>query len=212
MVDWPHELVATIFFQGCPWRCPYCHNPHLLPAEEGLVEWTHVMETLSHRTKLLDGVVLSGGEPLLQHDIKSAISELRELGFRIGMHTAGAVPDRFIECLPMLDWVGFDVKAPFAKYDELTKISGSAANARASFRALVASGTPFEVRTTVHADLLLQSDLIVMATELAEEGVQTWALQQFRELGAELDVPTRVVDLHEVARSARADIPYVEVR
>ena len=212
MVDWPHELVATIFFQGCPWRCPYCHNPHLLPAEEGLVEWTHVMETLSHRTKLLDGVVLSGGEPLLQHNIKSAISELRELGFRIGMHTAGAVPDRFIECLPMLDWVGFDVKAPFAKYDELTKVPNSSERARDSLRALVESGTPFEARTTVHADLLSQGDLMVMAEELAQESVQTWALQQFRELGSELDVPERVINLHEVARFARAGIPTVEVR
>src|SRR5690606_38132990 len=95
MCDWPGELAATIFCQGCPWDCPYCHNPHLLPVTgRHEIAWREVVDFLKSRRGLLDGVVFSGGEPTLQSALPQAIAEVRDLGFRIGLHTAGPYPGR----------------------------------------------------------------------------------------------------------------------
>lgn len=182
-VDWPDQLVATVFTQGCPWDCPYCHNPDLRPvvaASATAPDWCAVLDFLDARTGLLDGVVFSGGEPLTQVGLAEAIKDVRSRGFGIGLHTGGVSPGRFAEVLPLVDWVGFDVKAPFAEYVRVTGAAGSGGRAHESLRALVASGVAFEARTTVHPDLLSSADLVLMADELVAEGVRHWALQTFR--------------------------------
>jgi pyruvate formate lyase activating enzyme len=183
-VDWPGELAAVVFAQGCPWNCLYCHNPHLLTAGEGSVPWDEVMAFLGTRVNLLDGVVFSGGEPTVQAALTDAIADVRKLGFRVGLHTGGPNPARLAEILPLVDWVGFDVKAPFAEYERITRVPGSGDRALESLRALVASGVAYEVRTTVHPDLLGGEDLERLSVELAEEGVARWAVQAYRPDGA----------------------------
>jgi pyruvate formate lyase activating enzyme len=189
-VDWPGELAATIFTQGCPWDCPYCHNPHLLsatplaePAAE-LIPWRAVVAFLDSRVGLLDGVVFSGGEPLAQPALVAAIAEVREMGFRVALHTSGVAPARLAEVLPHLDWVGFDAKAPFAEYERITRMPGSGVSARESLLLLVASGVAYEVRTTVHPDLLGEEELLRLAEELRALGVSRWVLQPYRPDGA----------------------------
>ena len=179
--DWPGELVATVFCQGCSWRCPYCHNPGLQPASVlSAIPWQEVLAFLKTRVGLLDGVVFSGGEPLLQKSLGGAVREARQLGFRIGLHTGGAVSSRFAELLPHLDWVGFDVKAPFDDYVRITGSPGSGADARESLKWLIAGDTACEIRTTVHPRLLDGAALSRMAEELAGMGVGHWVLQEFR--------------------------------
>lgn len=146
--------------------------------------WAEVMAFLHTRVSLLDGVVFSGGEPTVQATLAEAIAEVRELGFRIGLHTGGPNPARLAEVLPLVGWVGFDVKAPFADYERITGVAASGDRALESLRALVASGVPFEARTTVHPDLLGDEDLERMSIELAEEGVARWAVQAYRPDGA----------------------------
>ncbi len=194
-VDWPDQLVATVFTRGCPWDCPYCHNPHLLSAardaavvDDGpapaVPSWSEVLGFLHQRVGLLDGVVFSGGEPCAQVALPDAVASVRELGLSVGLHTAGSVPAIFEAVLPQVAWVGFDVKAPFADYARITRVADSGERALASLRALVASGVDFEARTTVHPDLLSNSDLSVLADELEREGVRRWAIQGFRPEGA----------------------------
>jgi pyruvate formate lyase activating enzyme len=179
--DWPGELVATVFCQGCSWRCPYCHNPALLPpVGETAVSWSEVRAFLATRRGLLDGVVFSGGEPLLQQALGEAMQDASAMGFRIGLHTGGPVPSRFAEVLPMADWVGFDVKAPFDDYARITGVDGSGKHARDSLKALIASGISYEVRTTVHPKIFSAEMLVQMAQELAGLGVSHWVLQQAR--------------------------------
>jgi pyruvate formate lyase activating enzyme len=180
-VDWPGELAATVFLQGCPWRCPYCHNPHLLGATGGDdLAWDGVVDFLRARVGLLDGVVFTGGEPTVQAGLADAIAEVRELGFRVALHTGGPVPERVREVLPLLDWIGFDLKAPFAEYERITRVAGSGEAARESLVAVLASGVAYEVRTTVHPALLDDDALLRMADKLAEMGVAQWVLQPFR--------------------------------
>ena len=104
-IDFPNRLAAVIFFQGCPLRCPFCHNPNLQPYE-GVGEsmsFEEIMAFLSQRRKRLDGVVLSGGEPLMQPDIVSVARTLKDMGFQVAVHTSGAYPDRLKDLLPLLD-------------------------------------------------------------------------------------------------------------
>ena len=182
--DWPGQLVATVFAQGCPWACAYCHNPHLLPArgsEE--IAWEEVLAFLRSRHGLLDGVVFTGGEPTLQDALVPAIADVRALGFGVGLHTGGQFPERLAKVLPQVDWIGFDVKAPLSAYDRITGISGSGEVARASLALIVESGVPFEARTTVHPALLSADDLAALADELVHAGVRRYAVQGFRQQG-----------------------------
>ncbi len=174
-----------VYCQGCPWRCRYCHNPHLLPRRAaGGIAWSEVLEFLRRRRGLLDAVVFSGGEPTAQPGLARAMHEARALGYRIGLHSAGIYPRRFAEVLPLVDWVGFDAKAPFdAAYERITGVGASGNVALASARALLASGVGCEFRTTWHAGFLSPSELERLTRTLADLGVRRYALQEFRANG-----------------------------
>lgn len=179
--DWPGELVATIFCQGCPLCCRYCHNPDLIPAGAGTgPRFAYVLDVLARRRGLLDGVVFSGGEPTLQGALAEAIGAVRALGFRIGLHTAGPYPERLARILPDLDWIGFDVKAPFADYARITGVAGSGVRAQESLALVVASGVALETRTTVHPLLTGEDDLARLDADLAAFGLGPSRRQPFR--------------------------------
>jgi pyruvate formate lyase activating enzyme len=182
--DWPGELAATVFCQGCAWDCPYCHNPKLRPlTANALISWHSVIDFLSSRRGLLDAVVFSGGEPTLQPALPDAVREVRGLGFRVGLHTAGMAPERFAALLPLLDWVGFDVKASFLDYSRITGIEQSGDKALEGLRILLASKVPYEVRTTVHSALLSSFDMIELRAQLLGLGVEDFVVQKFRPHG-----------------------------
>jgi pyruvate formate lyase activating enzyme len=154
-VDYPDRLSAVVFCQGCPLRCRYCHNGSLLPRHaDGGVSWHRVLDFLDSRRGLLDAVVFSGGEPTQQRALSAAIETVRKKGFNIGLHTAGIYPERLSELLPLLDWVGLDIKALPEDYPDLTGMAGSGELAWRSARLLVESGLPHEIRTTWHPALM----------------------------------------------------------
>lgn len=182
--DYPGKLAAVVFVQGCPWRCGYCHNPHLQRrgAPAGL-EWEAVLDLLRRRTGLVDAVVFSGGEPTTDPALARAIAEVRAMGFAIGLHTACVYPRRLAAVLPLVDWVGFDIKAPFAHYQRITGVAGSGSQARDCARLILASGVDYECRTTIHPTLLAQHEVRELAATLAGLGVRNYALQVFRAQG-----------------------------
>ena len=182
--DWPGELVATVFCQGCPWACGYCHNPHLIPPNAEVdIAWPDVLAFLESRRGLLDGVVFSGGEPTLQAALPEAMRAVRALGLRIGLHTAGPYPGRLAEVLPLVDWIGFDIKAAFDEYEGITAVAGSGAKARESLLHVLASGVATDIRTTVHDALLDAAALERLAVDLDALGVGGHRLQAFRAAG-----------------------------
>ncbi|NHF74401.1 anaerobic ribonucleoside-triphosphate reductase activating protein [Paracoccus xiamenensis] len=185
--DWPGELVATVFLQGCPWDCPYCHNPHLIPVKaDTALDWHEVLGFLRSRRGLLDGVVFSGGEPTLQRGLPKAMKAVRDLGFRVGLHSGGPYPARFASALPYCDWVGFDIKAPFAQYAHVTAAKGSGDKARESLKMLLASGVAYQVRTTVDPALLDHAAVARIGAELTALGVTRHTLQECRQAGTRL--------------------------
>jgi pyruvate formate lyase activating enzyme len=182
--DWPGMLAAVVFCQGCSWNCRYCHNPGLIPSRsEHEIPWEDVIAFLRRRQGLLDGVVFSGGEPTLQSGLLDAMREVRALGFKIGLHTAGMVSKRLAEILPLVDWVGMDVKASFEDYPRITGVAGSGERARSGLHKVLASGIDHEIRTTVHPALLAEADLVDIAHDLAKRGVRRYVIQAFRSQG-----------------------------
>ena len=182
--DYPGKLAAVVFVQGCPWRCGYCHNPHLQTrSASSPLDWAQVLALLKRRVGLIDAVVFSGGEPTIDPALEDAMREVRALGFAVGLHTAGAYPRRLAEVLPLLDWVGIDVKTSPQRYDELTRISGSGQALDASLQAVLESGVPHEVRPTLHPDLHTSAGILALAQSLSAMGVRHYALQQFRAVG-----------------------------
>lgn len=179
--DWPGQLAAILFCQGCPWRCPYCHNTHLLCATApAALTWDEAAAFLETRRGLLDGVVFSGGEPTLQAALPEAIAAIRAMGFKIGLHTAGSFPDRLERVLPLVDWVGFDVKAPFADYDRLTGVSGSGGKAKDSLIRLLTAGTPRDIRITADPAWADAGVLDRLKYELAALGAEPPRIQLYR--------------------------------
>ncbi len=182
-IDFPGRLSAVVFVQGCPLRCTYCHNPHLQTRHspvDGAPHWTQVREWLSRRQGLIDAVVFSGGEPTVDPMLPDAMRETRALGFAIGLHSAGTHPRRLAQVLPLMDWIGLDIKAPLddsAAYDRLTGIRGSAASASACLNAVLDSGVDYEVRTTAHPLWLSDAALVQLTRDLKRRGVRNHVLQ-----------------------------------
>ncbi|MFC0219905.1 pyruvate formate lyase activating enzyme [Pseudochelatococcus lubricantis] len=184
LCDWPGRLAATVFCQGCPWDCPYCHNPHLLPARgREMLPWPGVLAFLETRRGLLDSVVFSGGEPTMQKGLPDAIRQVRAFGFGIGLHSAGPYPQRLATVLPLVDWVGFDVKAAFGEYDRVTRVPLSGKRAKESLRHLLESGVAFELRTTADPHLLDEAAVERLRADLADMGAPPHRLQSFRSVG-----------------------------
>lgn len=182
--DYPGRLAAVIFVQGCPWRCGYCHNPHLQSrTEDGPLAWESVLALLRRRVGLVDAVVFSGGEPTIDPALPDAIREVRALGYGVGLHTAGMYPRRLDEVLPLVDWVGMDIKATRQGYDTVTQVAGSARAAWDSAALVLASGVAHEFRTTAHPALHAPADILALAQTLSAMGVRDYALQIFRSVG-----------------------------
>jgi len=199
--DWPGRLAAVLFCQGCSWSCVYCHNPHLIPPDAAPErEWEAALDFLRRRAGLLDAVVFSGGEPTVQAGLAAAMTEVKRLGFAIGLHTAGSSPERLAEVLPLADWVGFDVKAPFERYADVNGAPGSGAKARESLRLLVASGVDHECRTTVHPALFAAPELAALSGELFALGARRHVLQAFRADGCRDEALNAAADEAAVAR------------
>ena len=194
-IDFPGCLATVVFFQGCPLRCPFCHNPELqiFPGPAGQ-SWEEVMDFLKGRVKRLDGVVFSGGEPLMSAEIVEKAKAVKAHGFKLAIHTSGVYPERLREMLPFLDWVGLDIKAPWEKYDELCGRPDMVGQVQSSLKILVDSGIDFEARTTCDPRHLIPSDTLKIARDLNERGVKTYALQKYRTFDTDKNPPS-VVDI-----------------
>ncbi|MDR2244403.1 MAG: anaerobic ribonucleoside-triphosphate reductase activating protein [Burkholderiales bacterium] len=216
--DYPDALAAVVFCQGCPWRCSYCHNPHLIPTQgKHSLDWPTISEWLETRQGLLDAVVFSGGEPTAQPALLKAMTTTRTQGFRIGLHTGGAYPRRLQALLPHLDWIGFDLKASPASYARVTGVEGSELGAFEALTLIQRAGVPFEVRTTIHGALTPPEELQALATILNERGVTHWVLQPFRAQGCDNEEllahsgEATVLD-EALLQTLRERVPQIDVR
>lgn len=180
LLDFPDKTACIIWFAGCNMRCVYCYNPEIVLGK-GKISLDQALRFLETRKNLLDGVVLSGGECTSHRDIVSFAREIKKLGMLIKIDTNGSHPEKIRQLIEegLVDYVALDFKAPKGKY---SKITGKYFFDRfvETYRILNGSGIKFEVRTTLHSDLLSVKDLTHMASFLEENKYQgVYYLQNF---------------------------------
>lgn len=192
-LDYPGHLSAIFWFYNCNLRCPYCYNPHWvspLPGEEERfhpVGRNEITTFLEERKLFLDAVVMSGGECTLSPSLPEVCREVKRAGLKVKVDTNGLRPDMLQTLLDesLLDTVALDAKAPERKWGLFSDLSGSHDRWQDSLRILLNSGIDFEVRTTVHPDILNEADLSELSIQLFKAGYRkTWFIQPFFDSGS----------------------------
>ena len=159
--DFPGRLAAIIFTQGCNFHCPFCHNSSLLPMDaDSLIGEDTVFGFLQKRKRLLDGVVITGGEPCLQDDLAKFCRKVKDMGFAVKLDTNGSRPAVIKELLHenLIDFIAMDIKAPLSRLQELTGRSSHGPQIRQSISLIAASGVDHLFRTTDVKPLLSCED------------------------------------------------------
>jgi pyruvate formate lyase activating enzyme len=180
LLDYPDRISAIVWTSGCPFRCPFCYNKALALGTAELFPQDEILSFLSKRKALLEGVVISGGEPLLHDDIIDFIKKIKNLRLLVKIDTNGAFPERLSELLEqqLVDYVAMDVKAPKKKYPQLTGVDTNLSEIEASIDLLKTKASAYEFKTTFIPGLLTKDDIIEIAQWL--KGADTYYLQQFK--------------------------------
>jgi pyruvate formate lyase activating enzyme len=159
--DFPGRLAAIIFTQGCNFRCPFCHNSSLLAMDaEALIGLDSIFTFLQKRKKLLDGLVISGGEPCLQAGLARFCHHVKNMGFEVKLDTNGSRPEVVRELLAekLVDFIAMDIKAPLNRLEDLTGTSLYEPQIRESISLIAASGVEHLFRTTDVTPMLSSRD------------------------------------------------------
>jgi pyruvate formate lyase activating enzyme len=179
-IDYPGKLAAVLFLVGCPLRCAYCSNPHLLCVGDGEYDPEKMIEWLRNRVGKLEAVVFSGGEALMQGNAAiDYMKRVRDLGFKIGLHTNGFYPETLKQASEFVDWIGLDFKATCEKYPDLTGQNIAYNNMIRSLDIWLDTDKDFEVRVTCDPRFITKDDLMQIANILASKGVQNVAIQKY---------------------------------
>lgn len=154
LLDYPDHLAALVFTCGCNLRCPFCHNATLVKPNPSMtmVEPKEVLDYLRKRQGILDGVVISGGEPLLQHDLSSFLQSIKALGYSVKLDTNGSFPDRLKGLIDeqLVDYVAVDIKQCKSHYGQAIGFDGASITDRIDeTMVILESSFPHEYRTTI---------------------------------------------------------------
>ncbi len=184
LLDFPGHTACTLFTSGCNMRCPFCHNASLVTgtAEENYTE-DEILSYLKKRQGLLDGVAITGGEPLLHKDIGDFIKKIKDLGFAVKLDTNGSFPERLKVLIDggLLDYIAMDIKNCKEKYSLAAGKNININDIEKSVELIKNSGIPHEFRTTVTKELHNEEDIISVARWLGEG--EKYFLQQFKDSG-----------------------------
>ena len=183
-VDYPNHLACIVWFSGCNMRCDFCYNKDIVFAKDGEYSYSDVLEFLKTRVNLLDAVVLSGGEAT-SHELVEFSKEIKELGFLIKLDTNGTNYNSLKELLKLnlLDFVALDYKAPKNKFTQITH-SKKYDEFSSTLDLLIHNSVEFEVRTTLHNNLLNVDDINSIINDLHVRGYKNkYYIQKFLDTG-----------------------------
>ncbi len=179
LIDYPGKVAAVVFTQGCNFRCGFCHNPDLLEIGKGRLSEKEFWQFLSSRKGKLDGVVITGGEPLVQKGIKPFVQKIRSKGFLVKLDTNGTNPKLLASLIEenLLDYVAMDIKGPLEKYQKISKFVNTKV-IQESINILKNSKIKYEFRTTVLPYYHTLEDFNKIGKLI--DGAETFTLQNFR--------------------------------
>jgi pyruvate formate lyase activating enzyme len=180
LLDYPNQISAIVWTSGCSFRCPFCYNKNLALGTAELFPEDEILSFLSKRKGQLEGVVISGGEPLLQEDIVDFVEKVKKHGFLVKIDTNGSYPERLAVLLDnnLIDYVAMDVKAPKEKYRELAGVDVDLTKIEESIRLIKEKALAYEFKTTFVPGLLKKEDIVEIAKWL--QGAEQYFLQQFK--------------------------------
>lgn len=219
LLDYPGKVACTVFTAGCDLRCPFCHNASLaLPERENdSMEPASLLAFLKKRQGVLDGVAVTGGEPLMHPGIADVLREIKALGYSVKLDTNGTFPRHLREIVEakLADRVAMDIKAAPENYGKLVGISGfDIAPVRESADYLMHCGVDYEFRTTAVKGLHTKADFEGIAQWIA--GAKEYYIQEFKDsgdliAGQGLDGFSEA-EMHALAEVVRPLVPSVQVR
>lgn len=163
--DFPGTPAAVVFLQGCNWRCQYCHNPALLPIKQGKDHSPELLQQIKEQRKLIQGVVITGGEPTLQPDVLDFMQQIRETGLKVKLDTNGSNP-AFLHRLiqrEIIDYIAMDIKAPWEKYSSIIGKPVNIDSLKKSIHLISSSSIPHQFRTTFAPHLLTEKELNLLS-------------------------------------------------
>ena len=220
LLDYPGEVACTLFVGGCDFRCPYCYNPDLVFNRDTGVEISEAeaLQFLRERKNFLNGVCLTGGEPLLYPEILDFSREAKALGYKVKVDTNGYHPELLQKLIEqkLVDYVAMDIKAPLDRYEEVVRVEVDREEIKKSVEIIKGSGIENEFRTTVFSGLN-SSDFEKIGRWLS--GSKKYCLQavklNVRLLDENFAKEHRPIDaeyLHSIAEKIRSYFNKVEVR
>lgn len=170
LIDYPGKIACIIFFSSCNFRCPFCHNKDLVLESKNLPKFPEkeILKFLKSRVSVLEGVVLTGGEPLLYPNLDHFIKKIKELDFLVKLDTNGEL----FSCLKkiveseLVDYVALDFKMPLEKYEKAVGVKVNKKVVLETMRFLISGKVDYEFRTTVVPGVHREADLIKMAEEI----------------------------------------------
>ncbi len=218
LLDFPGKVACTVFTGWCNFRCPFCQNSELVisPALNPTIPEGQVFDFLRKRRGMLDGVAITGGEPLVQEDLIPFIEKCRELGYLVKLDTNGYLSDRLAEILyhGIVDYIAMDIKAAPENYAKLTGVPElNVKQILESVELIRRSGVPHEFRTTVVGDMHTAEDFEKIGDWL--EGEERYFLQKFVDSGAIIEGGHRAASdetMHEYLAIVQKKIPAAELR
>ena len=220
LLDYPGRVACTVFTAGCNFRCPFCHNaPLVLPERmQGDEDGSEtVLAFLKKRQGILDGVAVTGGEPLLHKDMAEFLRKIKDLGYAVKLDTNGSFPQRLRELVEagLVDRVAVDIKNAPALYGKTIGVPGfDLGPVEETKNYLLSGAVEYEFRTTVVKGLHTQESLVEAAKWIA--GAREYYLQQFKDSGDVIAIEGLSAftgeEMHALAEAVRPIVPAVQVR
>ena len=181
MLDYPGKVACTIFTYGCNFRCPFCHNATLVIDEASLLSEDEILSYLNKRKGILDGVCITGGEPLLQKDIFEFLEKVRKTGLLVKLDTNGSYPEKLKEAIDrgLVDYVAMDIKASWENYSKVADVNVKIQDIEKSIQILLENKVDYEFRTTVVRELHTIEDFKKISEWI--KGAKRYFLQCFKD-------------------------------
>ena len=186
LLDFPGKTACTVFLGGCNFRCPFCHNASLVLGSDGSENITEeeFLSFLESRRNRLDGVAVTGGEPLISDDAEALIKKIKALGFAVKLDTNGAYPERLSRLIEngLVDYVAMDIKNSPHKYAKTVGLSSAPlGKIGKSIHLLMNGKVGYELRTTLVKGFHTQADIETIGKWIT--GAERWYLQAFKDSG-----------------------------
>lgn len=219
LLDYPGVMACTVFTNGCNFRCPFCHNASLVTGKgsDMPLDAGELLSFLDSRKKILDGICITGGEPLLHDELPEIIREIKKLGYKVKLDTNGSRPERLNEILSAgsVDYVAMDIKNSQEKYVLTSGCDSALAPILQSVELLKNAPVDFEFRTTVVAQIHTPDDMENIGRWIA--GVKNYYLQNFADSGDILQRDTQFSPvpkdtLNAMLERVRPYVPGVVIR